>query len=348
MVTREEVLQAYTFFLGRPPESEDVITAQMAAPSIDVLRKGFLSGLEFQNIFYGPLTGEVPVRVARHLDSPPISVQLEGPEDQRTAMIERVARTWRDLGAEEPHWSVVTKDEYRQDVLAQNLAEFYESGHDNFLTVRSFMARNGITIGPDWTAFELGCGVARVTAAMSGYFNKVVGCDISQPHLEIARAHCEGSGLHNVSFVQLTSLDVLGEVEPFDFFFSLIVLQHNPPPVMAAILDRIFARLNPGGVVMFQVPTYEVGYDFKWERYLASPVEGMEMHVLPQPAIFELFARHGLRCIEVQEDAWSGRASMLSHTFFARKETAPVVPRQEAPTASGAARRALSRLFGGH
>ena len=49
-------------------------------------------------------------------------------------------------------------------------------------------------------------------------------------------------------------LDTLPE---FDLFFSMIVLQHNPPPLIALMLEKIAARLRPGGVAVFAVGIVE-------------------------------------------------------------------------------------------
>ena len=103
------------------------------------------------------------------------------------------------------------------------------------------------------------------------------------------------------------------------------MLQHNPPPVILAILERVFARLQPGGIAYFQVPTYRAGYRFVLEEYLREDVgkSEMEMHVLPQSVIMQAAARHGLELLEVIEDPYTGmRPGEVSNTFLLRKRTA--------------------------
>ena len=88
---------------------------------------------------------------------------------------------------------------------------------------------------------------------------------------------------------------------------------------------NVFARLKPGGVAYFQVPTYRAGYRFALEEYLREDVgKGeMEMHVLPQSVIMQAAARHGLELLEVIEDPYTGmRPSEVSNTFLLRKRTA--------------------------
>ena len=109
-------------------------------------------------------------------------------------------------------------------------------------------------------------------------------------------------GIGNVGFHRVTA-ENLHPAEGFDLWFSRIVLQHNPPPIIMAILERVFALLAPGGVAIFQVPTYQVGYSFSVAKYLEKPLgEEMEMHMVPQGAVLEAAWRHGCRLLEMRED----------------------------------------------
>jgi hypothetical protein len=110
----------------------------------------------------------------------------------------------------------------------------------------------------------------------------------------------------------------------FDLWFSRIVLQHNPPPVIAMILRRAFALLSPGGLAIFQVPTYAIGYRFVVKEYLreVGRQHGIEMHVLPQRAILEIAQQAGCTLLEVREDASAGNpGSWLSNMFVFQKST---------------------------
>jgi SAM-dependent methyltransferase len=116
-------------------------------------------------------------------------------------------------------------------------------------------------------------------------FSHVIAADISADHLRIAETVLAERAIRNVSLVHLNTLKDLAEIGPFDVFFSVIVLQHNPPPIMAYILRKILQQLNHGGVGYFQIPTYAKGYAFGIDEYLCQIKEGhdrMEGHVLPQ------------------------------------------------------------------
>jgi trans-aconitate methyltransferase len=127
--------------------------------------------------------------------------------------------------------------------------------------------------------------------------------------------------LTNVQWHQATSVDNAAPAGGYDLLYTRIVLQHNPPPVMHHVLNGLLGQLNPGGVAYFQVPTYNAGYSFSIDSYLATDnTTNMEMHYLPQPALFALLARHGCQLLEIREDDAIGLShNAVSNTLLVRK-----------------------------
>jgi SAM-dependent methyltransferase len=169
--------------------------------------------------------------------------------------------------------------------------------------------------------FEFGCGIARVTPHLAEVFPRVTACDVSAAHLQIAREVIDRSGAPNVKLT-LADEEKFGMEGPFELWFSRIVLQHNPPPIMALILRCALMLLAPRGVAVFQVPTYCRGYQFNTVEYLASltGTGNIEMHILPQAAVFKILAETECRPVEVREDGATGLGSAwLSNTFVVTK-----------------------------
>ena len=120
----------------------------------------------------------------------------------------------------------------------------------------------------------------------------------------------------------IRGIDEIRKLERVDLVYSIMVLQHNPPPVIRLIVREFLRALNPGGVAYFQVPTYMAGYGFSAEAYLAEEddAQEMEMHPFPQRVVFALAREEGCEPIEVFEDGWTGyRPQELSNTFVIRK-----------------------------
>lgn len=314
MLDREQVIWAYRCFFGREPENDQVIEIHRNYPSWNALRETFIGSSEFN------YSSEVKSGIGRFTHAPANGVELPQNEAQLQPMFDHVAASWAKLGNEEPHWSVVTAENFKSDRIAETEQEFYASGSGDRELIQATFARNGQSLASIETCLEFGCGVGRATSALAKLFPKVYGVDISAPHLKLAKAWFAKSAIENVETIQLhRAQDVTGLPE-FDLLFSTIVFQHNPPPVIAYLLDSLLAHVRPGGYVLFQVPTYRAGYHFALDEYLRHASPGMEMHVLPQRVVFQLLQQHGIVPIEVQEDALTGSEAFLSQTFFGRRE----------------------------
>ena len=236
--------------------------------------------------------------------SPPITVEWKCSEQQAPRLLTRVARLWEELGESKPHWSVLTSDEFLPDQIAKaGEASFFSSGQHDRNRLLATIARAGRELAEFKVACEFGCGLGRITNHLAENFERVIACDISRPHLRLARAHSLASGKVNITY-RVSTLPQFGMTEPFDLWFSVIVLQHNPPPIMAMILRRALKLLRPGGLAIFQVPTYAPDYHFNLDDYLRStpPLSGVEMHYLPQSALFEIVDEAGGRVVELVED----------------------------------------------
>ena len=75
------------------------------------------------------------------------------------------------------------------------------------------------------------------------------------------------------------------------------------------------------GLAFFQVPTYWMNYAFDIQAYLKNARHGdMEMHVLPQKAVFDLAWAHGLKPLEAEPDGSIGSfGQRISTTFLMEK-----------------------------
>jgi SAM-dependent methyltransferase len=309
-VSSDDVVAAYRMFLGRLP-AEPEIAVWLGTKSVADLRRAFLSSDEFataqKSASQARLTGNLP------------AADIEWQTDAATAarLLEHTKRTWTALGNERPHWSVLSSDLFLPEQIATNENRFFASGAGDLAALQSALERHGSPDEP--SVFEYGCGVGRVTAHLAGAFKKVTACDISSSHLELARQTV--ANRDNVTFRLVEDADFAMPSE-FGIWISYIVLQHNPPPIIAMILSRMFKMLAPGGLAIFQVPTYCLGYRFSVADYLDAGVnsETIEVHCLPQSVIFSLAHEAKCMALEVREDGAMGPPShWLSNTFIFRK-----------------------------
>ena len=307
--TKDDVRIAYNLILEREPESESVIESKLPT-TIEDLYQHLMKSDEFYKKLMPCFNLGSNFKKSH--------IQIHASEEEQKLLHARTARQWGRLGEEEPHWSVLVHDQFKQSNI--KLDEFYQTGENDLELLKSALDRIDLSLKDlnHLTLLELGCGVGRVTSHLAPHFEKVIALDISPGNLSHAIHYCDQIALKNVSFHLLKQVDEVSQFKDFDFFFSCIVLQHNPPPVQLSLLDQIFSNLNSGGYVYFQIPTYQPGYAYNIQDYLNSNELVMDMHCMPQHEIFSLFSKHGLRAIDVTQDLWTG-PEFVSHTFFAKK-----------------------------
>ena len=320
MVTEADVIMAYRLFLGREPENREVVEGKVnGLPTLAALRLEFLNSAEFHDIMQvAPAREDHPG--CKPLDWPAAEVEVAVPPEILKRMIRRIQSEFLEMGASEPHWSVLTSDSFLAANLAQNETQFFNSGRECVDDMFAAATRCGLQLPNGGTCFELGCGVGRSTIWLARRFSQVIGADVSHYHLSIARQAANKAGLANITLVGISDVAEFEALPDFDLFFSLIVLQHNPPPLMAHILETILSRLTQGGVAYFQIPTHLTSYRFRAADYLETPpmVGNAEVHCLPQPVLFDIIRRTGCDILEIREDGSLG-PNAISNRLLLRK-----------------------------
>ena len=317
MIPRDAVAAAYRFLFSREPTEERIADLQQRCENTDDLRRLILTSHDFQREVLGRI-----VPLCKPLDWPAMPIEVDVADRQLHQMIDRTERNFRHMGETEPHWSVLTAQRFLAENIKDNETEFFESGAYDVRLLRSVTERCGLSLDKFDTCFELGCGVGRTTRWLADQFKHVIGADISSSHLAVAQQTMTRFAKQNVSLLHVNTMEALEAAPRFDVFLSVIVLQHNPPPLIAHMLRIVLQKLRPGGLAYFQVPTYRMGYRFDAEAYIASTLAlgTPEMHVLPQHVVLGIADRAGCWPLEVREDP-SGSFDMISQRFLLQKLT---------------------------
>ncbi|HEX6884893.1 MAG TPA: class I SAM-dependent methyltransferase [Planctomycetota bacterium] len=313
----ERARWAYRTILLREPDSEEALARFAAAhPTPQALRDALLRSAEAR------AQPGFPVLHTMTSDEPPQVVQVAVAPAERAELFRRVQAVWRALGETRPHWSVITHDEYGPENIARTEEAFYASGEHNVATLLRTLARNGIDPARLRTVMDFGCGVGRLSVALARRFERVLSVDVSASHLTVAREALARRGITNATTHQLETIEGLAGLPRCDLVYSLMVLQHNPPPVIHALLAGLLERLAPGGLAVIQLPTrLPDSYRFEVGAYLAGGGAGMEMHPLPQPEVFALARAAGVVVLEVLEDGWTGFGfGARSNTFVLQRD----------------------------
>ena len=197
-VTPEAVAWAYRMILGREPSPAE-IQAHCDHPDLQALRQAFFSSQEFRHrersLCGSSLDGSEPA----------LEIQDEVDDALLEKLLAHIQQSWQLLGQQEPHWSVVSVEAFKQANLAQNRAKFYASGQGDVARFLNLLRRNrcfpdGLA---DKTILEYGCGVGRTAHALAGHFKQVYAYDISAPHLTLAHEFTSGLGMTNIRYAQI-------------------------------------------------------------------------------------------------------------------------------------------------
>jgi SAM-dependent methyltransferase len=315
------VTALYRTFLKREPDAEELrqyVTA-LQASNLETVIHEFLASEAFRAV----LARQIPLTVQFN-GSPPMDVETDVSPNVLSILWNHISASWTKLGEADPLWSVITDPRFRRSSNPTEAvtSEFYNNGQGDVLLLEAFLARAGLSMENFPVIAEYGCGVGRVTHWLSPRFRQVKAFDISRPHLEMAEKLLKDRSISNVELIHVRDRSDLARLNGFDLFFSIIVLQHNPPPIILDILRQAFLGLNPHGVTFFQVPTYATDYTFRVNPYLKKVLneQDMEIHFVPQANILDLADRCGMKVLEIRADhgLWDFDR-WLSHTFLMRK-----------------------------
>jgi SAM-dependent methyltransferase len=166
--------------------------------------------------------------------------------------VERLSREWDELARGDALWEVLS-DPDRRDGRWQ-LDEFFASGEREVAAALDRARELGRPERHE-RALDFGCGVGRLTRALSQRFSECVGVDVSEEMVEQARRlHGDRPG---IEFVVNVAPDLRRfESAGFDLVYSSKVLQHMPSGRQACAYVAEFLRLlRPGGIAVFQLWT---------------------------------------------------------------------------------------------
>ena len=109
-----------------------------------------------------------------------------------------------------------------------------------------------VGIGSGMTCLDLGCGGGTVTfqlARLVGTGGQVIGVDMDEIKLALARAAASEQGFSNLEFKAMNVYD-WHEPDVYDIVYCRMLLQHLSQPV--GLLKKMWAAVKPGGALIVE------------------------------------------------------------------------------------------------
>lgn len=171
------------------------------------------------------------------------------------------------------------------------------------------------------TVLDFGCGVGRLTRALSKYFTQCTGVDIAESM--IAHAKEMNQSITGCTFIVNADphLQIFSD-NSFDMIYSKIVLQHIPDTqIIKAYIAEFVRVLKADGLLVFQLPSYipfhmrlvissrkglyrllqKVGIYERLKGFLRL-VNPMHLNYIPEKDILAFLNIQGAQVLEVRVD----------------------------------------------
>ncbi|MBZ5493466.1 MAG: class I SAM-dependent methyltransferase [Acidobacteriia bacterium] len=222
--------------------------------------------------------------------------------------LKELQRNWEGLAQTDPLWAICTDPSKRNSQWDRE--EFFATGRKEIETVLGYATRVGLCIDKSRPALDFGCGVGRLTRAMSEYFSECRGVDISPTMISTARELNHDCPRCHFQLNEDTRLKCLPD-NYFGFIYTNLVLQHIAPPCSHQYIVELIRILNPGGVLIVQVPEKlraSALTKVRTRLALRSRLHSifgrgkpctMEMHCIKEAVIRKLIAQNHARIVAV-------------------------------------------------
>ena len=165
--------------------------------------------------------------------------------------LDDVRRSWNALAQKDAMWAVLTGPVGAERTWDADA--FFRTGVDEIAAVLARVRAAGLAPGTG-RALDFGCGVGRLTQALSSHFAEADGVDIAEGMLERARALNRAGDRCRYHLNERDDLSLFPS-GTFDFVYSNITLQHMPTEFSRHYIEEFFRVARPGGTVVFQIPS---------------------------------------------------------------------------------------------
>jgi ubiquinone/menaquinone biosynthesis C-methylase UbiE len=230
--------------------------------------------------------------------------------NERRSLAE-IRRDWTTLGEADPLWAVCV-DPARKGG-GWDLGEFLATGRTEIDGAISELDRLGLCARRD-SALDFGCGVGRLTSALSRHFGTVTGVDISPPMLEHARKILADDPRCRV--VLGDGPDLAGFCDDsFDLVYSSLVLQHMAPGLADGYLAEFVRVTRPGGAIVLVGPEAHLrtprGLVYAYAPH--SVIAWLQRRVFGYPAPMRMYELPASRVRRVVEPRGARLVGSLPH-----------------------------------
>ena len=143
---------------------------------------------------------------------------------------------WEIIAQRDPWFGVLSNPVFRAGAITpEHRRDFYASGEDDIAGVLTWFDQDVGARPTTGRALDIGCGVGRLTYAMAKIVPAIIGYDVAESMLAIAREQAPANAEFSSSLPP----------GPFAWINSYIVFQHIPPTEGLRLIEDMLARSGP-------------------------------------------------------------------------------------------------------
>ncbi len=159
---------------------------------------------------------------------------------------------WEGFAKTDPLWSILTDPDKKQGKW--DVEEFFQTGADEIKSIFGLLQSESWMPAIYDKALDFGCGVGRLTRALSPHFKLSIGVDASAEMIRMAKQYHAGREAMQFLVNDTDNLSIIPD-ESVSFVYSTIVLQHIPTEQSYQFIAEFCRILQKGGTIVFQLPT---------------------------------------------------------------------------------------------
>ena len=165
-----------------------------------------------------------------------------------------------------------------------------------------------VPLHPGMEVLDVGCGTGAVTRILAERVSpgKVIGIDLSEERLSVARELARERGVSNVEYIRADVRDLGLEEEKFDLTYSRCLFQYLPGKAGLDTLAAMKRLVRPGGTVTVADVDgnhlYRYPSDEEWEQIITkvlAEVEKIGFDAFVGRKLYSMFRKIGFQDIEV-------------------------------------------------
>ena len=206
-------------------------------------------------------------------------------------------KNWDKFGKMDPLWSILTLPDKKGNKW--DIHEFFATGKREIDAAMEYIKSLGINV-PGRKALDFGCGVGRLTQALTRYFDEVYGVDIAPSMIELAKKYNrQGDKCHY--YLNETDDLKLFSNNIFDLIYTVITLQHMEPRYSKNYIKGFLRILTPYGVLIFQLPGEPIIINETGTINLNGNEPRMEVYGIKRQEVVEFLEKNGAQIIDVKQ-----------------------------------------------